>query len=81
MFKKRLITVLLSVAMLLSAVPAYAYADEEIAERTDEKSDVVSEETVIKDDNIDGRSGDGDGCRGRNRRDADDVSAGEGAEN
>ena len=42
MFKKRLITVLLSVAMLLSAVPAYAYADEEIAERTDEKSDVVS---------------------------------------
>ena len=56
MFKKRLITVLLSVAMLLSAVPAYAYADEEIAERTDEKSDVVSEETVIKDDNIDGEA-------------------------
>ena len=80
MFKKRLITVLLSVAMLLSAVPAYAYADEEIAERTDEKSDVVSEETVIKDDNIDGEAETEMVAEGETGETADDVSAGEGAE-
>ncbi len=80
MFKKRLITVLLSVAMLLSAVPAYAYADEEIAERTDEKSDVVSEETVIKDDNIDGEAETEMVAEGETGETADDVSVGEGAE-